>query len=146
MRHIDVSGVAIMSAVLRAQDGFDGGRVRAIFFFNIWLGAGMCVMMCAMLTAVWCVIMFAMVFGIFCAILHAWCLAFYSMSWCAQLLYAILREFICVVLRSIVSTRFLYIVCDIVCPDLCDGPHEKVHVAREFLTLLHASILRCWTQ
>lgn len=35
MRHIDVSGVAIMSAVLRAQDGFDGGMVRAVFFFNI---------------------------------------------------------------------------------------------------------------
>ena len=32
MRHIVVSGVTIMSAVLRAQDGFDGGMVRAIFF------------------------------------------------------------------------------------------------------------------
>lgn len=35
MRHSDVSGVAIMSAVLRAQDGFDGGMVREIFFFDI---------------------------------------------------------------------------------------------------------------
>lgn len=60
-----------------------------------------------------------------------------------QLLYAILREFVCVALRSLVWTRFLQIVCDIVCHDLCDGTHDDVRVACKFVTLLHVSMSRC---
>ena len=33
-------------------------------------------------------------------------------------------------------------MCDIVCSDLCDGPHENVCVARKFVTLSYVSMSR----